>query len=383
MSKPSESTSMLALAESLRNQVADLDGRLKHNSVSPPSLAVGASTELWSSQPDDIENIRSSIFGITKQLTKLLQGPHEFLHEYVSPNWEHGALYTLLEFNVLEQIPLHGPAHVSFLASRCGLHEKKLLSMLRLISCEEIIKETSEGEFCHTAISEDLVRDEKFKAWVGFQLFETRIASANLADSMKANVCDYQEGPSAFKYAWGSSMYDWHRMHPEKSARFRMAMEGVTRSLDPGNTLYKAWFKSSSSRRPTSVVDVGGRNIGFLSAEFPAFNFETQADNFEPPRVQTANERRLVYLIRNILWNYSDADCIKMLRAYVPILERAENAMLLINEMISPALGTFATHVEKGYRRRDVTVMTMHNAKQRTEAEWRDLFTRANENFTV
>ena len=33
------------------------------------------------------------------------------------------------------------------------------------------------------------------------RLFETRIASAHLADSMKAQASDFQEGQSAFKYA--------------------------------------------------------------------------------------------------------------------------------------------------------------------------------------
>ena len=169
MAQASDSTTMLALAEKILGQVYRLDDHLKQNSISQPCLAVGASTGLWSSHSTDIESARSSIFGLTKQLTKLLVGPHEFLHEYVSSNWEHGALYTLLEFNILEKIPLDGKVHVSLLASQSGLPEKKLLSVLRLISCEGILDEVSEGVFSHTAISEELVRDEKFKAFIGFQ----------------------------------------------------------------------------------------------------------------------------------------------------------------------------------------------------------------------
>lgn len=33
------------------------------------------------------------------------------------------------------------------------------------------------------------------------RLFETRVASAHLADSMKVEASDYQTGQSAFKYA--------------------------------------------------------------------------------------------------------------------------------------------------------------------------------------
>ena len=90
-----------------------------------------------------------------------------------------------------------------------------------------------------------------------------------------------------------------------------------------------------------------------------------------------------VYLVRNILWNCSDDDCVKILQTFVPAMANSPDAVLLVNEMLSPALGTFDRHVEKGYRRRDVTVMTMHNAKQRTEEDWKALFAEASANFTV
>ena len=160
---------MLTLAEDILAQVSRLDKHLEQNSISQPSLALGASTELWSSHTPNIDSTRSRIISLTKQLTSLLVGPNEFLHEYVSSNWEHGALYTLLEFQVLEKIPLHGKVHVSLLAAQAGLPEGKLLSVLRLVSCDGILDEVSEGVFGHTAISETLMRDEKFKAWIGFQ----------------------------------------------------------------------------------------------------------------------------------------------------------------------------------------------------------------------
>lgn len=198
-------------------------------------------------------------------------------------------------------------------------------------------------------------------------------------------------------------MYDWHKTHPEKSARFRMAMEGVTQcrlnsqhlysttltdeilfeALDPGNTLFCRWFDSNGNEDRMLVVDVEGRNTAFLSDQFPALSFEPQVDRFKPPPIENPNGRRLVYLVRNILWNCSDDDGVKLLQAFIPDMEKSPNAVLLVNEMMSPARGTFERHVEKGYRRRDVTVMTMHNAKQRTEEEWKALFAQASPNFTV
>ncbi len=169
MAPISDTASMLGLAEEIFGQTYLLTKHLKGNAIAEPSLAVGDSTELWSSSSQEIATARTSIFGLTKQLTKLLYGPHGFLHEYVSSNWEYGALYTVLEFDILEKIPLDGQVHVSELAEQSGLPENKLLRILRLTSCEQILDEVSEGVFRHTAISEELVKDKKFKAFIGFQ----------------------------------------------------------------------------------------------------------------------------------------------------------------------------------------------------------------------
>ena len=62
---------MLALAEEIFGQTYTLVKHLKQNSIAEPSLAVGASTELWSSHAEVIATTKTSIFGLTKQLTKL------------------------------------------------------------------------------------------------------------------------------------------------------------------------------------------------------------------------------------------------------------------------------------------------------------------------
>lgn len=164
-----DSATLLPLAEEIFGQTYLLVKHLKEKSIAEPSLAVGASTELWSSHSEEIAAAQTSILGLTKRLTKLLYGPHAFLHEHVSSNWELGALYTVLEFDILEMIPLDGQEHVSQLATRSGLPEDKLLRIMRLTACEQILDEVVDGVFRHTAISEELVKDQKFKAWVGFQ----------------------------------------------------------------------------------------------------------------------------------------------------------------------------------------------------------------------
>jgi hypothetical protein len=99
----------------------------------------------------------------------LVEGPHEILHEYVSSNWDHGALYTLLDFDILPKIPVDGSSHVSELAKDAGLPKDKLEVALRLAACDGIVREVSDSFFGHTAISEVLVKDKGVKNFLEFQ----------------------------------------------------------------------------------------------------------------------------------------------------------------------------------------------------------------------
>ncbi|KAL1959371.1 hypothetical protein VTO42DRAFT_2174 [Malbranchea cinnamomea] len=402
--------SLPGLAEQISGQAYLLSHLLKKDSTVGPSLASSAPTEQHTSNAIDIEKVKENIFGLTKKLARLLHGPRSYLHEYVGSNWEHGALYAVLEFNVLENIPLDGEAHVSQLAAKSGILEDKLLKILRLIACEQIVEETSERMFRHTDISTELVQDKDFKAFIGFQLFETRVASAHLADALRREK-EYWKEMSAFNYSWGAPMYEWHRAHPEKGSRFESAMRSVTETLDPGNKLFDDWFKANQVDETKLIVHVGGHDsqtAELLVKNFPTLRFEIQNDSpralekgqkeltpelseritfvrrdiFKPRPVSEA-EYVGVYLLRNVLWKMDDKDCIKLLQSFVPVLEKSNQVFLLVNEVLSPAPRTFEPHVEQAYRRRDVTLMTMHNAKQRTEQEWRDLITGVNPHFKV
>jgi hypothetical protein len=125
------------------------------------------------------------------------------------------------------------------------------------------------------------------------------------------------------------------------------------------------------------MIDVYGGNKtsqAWLTDKFPRLHFETTADMAE---LSEGHGDVLAYTVRNILWNKSDHEVVECLKAFVSILEQQPQTSLLLNEMLSPAIGVFEGDLEHAYRRRDVTVMTMHNAKQRTEAEWRALFVQA------
>ena len=185
----------------------------------------------------------------------------------------------------------------------------------------------------------------------------------------------------------------------------------LCKALDPGNALFCDWFKDNKKASRNLVVDVGGGNghvSTFLAEQFPDLSFEVQdisqtlltqgqqnvspalqqriqfnqRDMFKPQPIEAA-DKVLAYVMRNVLWNWSDDDCVKLLQTFIPVMDKSPDTVLLVNDGMSPAWGMFEPHVDKAYRRRDVTVMTMHNTKQRTKEEWRELFEKASPHFEV
>lgn len=239
-------------------------------------------------------------------------------------------------------------------------------------------------------------------------------------------------------------MYDWHAKHPEKGKRFAQAMESVSQSkfepfplwstvstltevvyldLDPGNGMIVDWLANrrniSQDGKQPLVIEVSGKTGSFscqLAAIFPDLFFEVQDSSLEllrrgeqsvapelagrvrfsprdPFATRSFQEMEdeggdrgftpIVFLLRAVLWNLDDSEAIRLLQSFIPAMRRRDGPLLLISDLVSPAWGTFEPHVERAFRRRDVTLMTMHNVKQRTADEWAAMIRRANPHFKV
>ena len=108
--------------------------------------------------------------GLLNQLVALLQGPHELLHDMVAPNWDHGALYVLLQSQTLENIASSGGrSPLSCLSNQSGVPEDKLTRILALLRCKNVVEELEPDIFSLTAVSEELIKDGDFRAWMEFQ----------------------------------------------------------------------------------------------------------------------------------------------------------------------------------------------------------------------
>lgn len=149
------------------------------------------------------------------------------------------------------------------------------------------------------------------------------------------------------------------------------------------------WLKSRSEIMTdprTTIVVVAGKSIGAfaerLAAAFHEVNFEHLDSTPDEVEVPGGQLRRL-FLLYGVLWILDDESCVALLRRFVPLLLHPTRPILLVCDLVSPEKGQFDQHVELAFRRRDVTLMTMHNAQQRTAKQWLALMREADPRFQV
>lgn len=120
--------------------------------------------------------------------------------------------------------------------------------------------------------------------------------------------------------------------------------------------------------RAQNLSDLDGR-VQFMSHDF-----------FDPQPELNAG----AYFIRQVVHNWNDADCIRILRNIVPALEKcAPNTPLLINEMILPEPGEKSRYEEHMLRQVDMLVMVSLGAKQRTLREFQRLMHEADPRLVI
>ena len=192
--------------------------------------------------------------------------------------------------------------------------------------------------------------------------------------------------------------------------------------LDPGNGMIIDWLahrpENSQDGNVPLLIEVSGKTGSFsrqLANLFPYLRLEVQDPSPEllqrgeqclqpelvnrvrfTPRdlfatrsiqeIEVIGEHDVtpvIYLLRGVLWSLEDSEAVRLMQSFIPALRHRSHPLLVISDLVSPAWGTFEPHVERAFRRRDVTLMTMHNVKQRTANEWNSLIRRASSDFEV
>ncbi|KAH9932971.1 O-methyltransferase [Fomitopsis serialis] len=399
------------------------------------------------------------VVAAASQLIALVRTPERYLMDMSTAHQLSASLRVVVETHVVEILREKGKGPKKALsAEEIGAYNHvnhlKLARVLRLLATHHVLDEVSPNVFANNAISSALDTgktlaeleanpDEKYDgsngiaALVGIFSDETFHNAVCTADVLKDPQMTNSFSPydASFALAWPGTrniaMYDWLNL-PEnnrRKKRFGMGMHGMN-SMTPSDAILRG-FNWASLPPGSIVVDCGG-GVGSVSlpivqtcpqirlivqdtapvvAEGPTFwqanqpqalaqgRVSFQGHNFFEPQ-PAENKDIAVFLLRMIMHNWPDAECIKILKNVRNSCTKDTRIVIVDNIMLfasrsqeiegqetgtsdpdalapEPLLANWGVANSLSYKQ-DLNMLSNHNACERTVPEFAYLLSQAN-----
>jgi trans-aconitate methyltransferase len=403
-----ESLLLLRARDALRH-AEKLVAYLENEGYSSPDFSASSP-----SHPNDrsYDTLCTAFTQAAEDTILLAKGPMQWLRHFFCAHHDLGAWQIALRFGFFTTVPLEQPMSVSELSAITKMDEDRLGRVMKLLATQRCFHEIREGVFEHTALSAFVAQNHDIRALIAFQADEMFEAASYMANSVEAAPYVSDIGHSAFALRFGMSPYQYYAANPERGSRFAAAMAGyveMNRDLVELRDRFP-WTRLEKENTTCTVVDVGGGSghiSVFLATQFPKLNFIVQDINPimlsqgpKLPKFDQVQERVAfmqydffatqpiqhaeLFLLRQILHNYNDDKCIRILRSFLPALEKsALGTAILINDMILPTANTKPKVEEHALRQLDMAMLGGYAAKQRTLEEFNRLLESADSRFKI
>ncbi|KAI1373457.1 S-adenosyl-L-methionine-dependent methyltransferase [Hypoxylon crocopeplum] len=158
-------------------------------------------------------NAQRTLLAAAGSIEELISDPAIRLLSLSSQYFESRALHIAAEHHVTDILHGHNDAgvHVSVIAKKIGIEERKLSRVLRCLTSQHVFRETATDTFANNTVSKALVGNEDLRAYI--MLFALDIHSAS--DYLPVALTDSKFGPSykveetAFNLAVGTDLPRW------------------------------------------------------------------------------------------------------------------------------------------------------------------------------
>ncbi|KAL7621325.1 hypothetical protein AAE478_008646 [Parahypoxylon ruwenzoriense] len=400
---------MIALAQKISAETEKVETYFREKGIPVPSFDVDSPSD-FSKMPDDISRSRREVIHATQELHDLMVGPRESVRWMAWDFMGTQSLQLINHYGIAELVPIEGTITLSQLQAKTPLDPINLTRVLRYAMTNHLFQEPKPGVIAHTAASRLLAEDPSLQAWVGFNTEDVYPGSAHVLDALRR----FPEGTSlqrtgfnvAFDTVDREPMFVTFGREPERARRMGAAM----RSLTGGegyelSHLSEGLDLSDVDARGGTLVDVGGSH-GFASVHlgerYGGIQFvvqdltKTVESAPQPPCDDARVARRIrfqahdffteqpvrgadVYFLRWIMHNYSTPYAVQILRNLVPALK--PGARVVINDHCLRDPGAEDPWDERLMRGMDLIMMTLLNAQERDERDFRQLFKMAGDGF--
>jgi SAM-dependent methyltransferase len=274
-----------------------------------------------------------------------------------------------------------GPLSVEALAAATGTDPGALRRVLRLLAAQGVFAEDDQGSFAQTPLSDGLRAEAPAspRDFLRMVCREPYVAWGRLIDAVRT-------GRPSFDLVFGAPRFDWLARHEEAATLFHAAIRSLG---DDTNESIADAYAFTDLRL---VVDVGGGNGRLLSAilaqnpHLDAILFD-QADGIAAagagqggplPRCRlvagdffrAVPEGGDAYILKRVLHDWPDDDAVRILancrRAMAP-----GGRVLVVEVLVKPGNAPDPIKVM------DVHMMVVTGGRERTTAEFAELFRRA------
>ncbi|KAK4199612.1 S-adenosyl-L-methionine-dependent methyltransferase [Triangularia verruculosa] len=411
--EPASTSEMIILAQKITRETEKLEAYMKEHNLPMPSFDVDCPAE-FPKLPDEIAQSRKTIISATKELGLLAHGPRESVRWGIWEFLDTLALAAINHYGIAKLVPLDAPISLADLQAKTPLDPINLARLIRLAITNKIFCEPTPGFIAHTAASKTLAQDDDLQAWVGFNGEDILPASAHVLQALQTHPEATSLTRTGFQFAFNTvdkePMFVTFGKDPNRAKRMGKAMVSLTggEGYEPSYFLdvKKGGYDFSDvDREGGTLVDVGGSH-GFMcvaladkykNMKFVVQDLQKTVDSAPKPispDPQVAGRITLlahdffteqvtrgadVYFFRWIMHNYSTPYAVQILRNLIPALK--PGARIVINDhcLFEGSGLEEDPWDEKVMRRMDVVMLSLLNAQERTESEFRELFAQAGE----
>lgn len=303
-------------------------------------------------------------------------------------------------WEVAKEVPMEGSVTYTELATILQVDESQLKRVLRYAMTRQVFVEIQIGEVAHTQASLLLLQEgistlNRYSTNRGFPI------ASSFNDALEKWGHGSQEpNQTAFNVFKNTdlAMFDYYEQNPGYATDFHRVMNFFTKTAPLSHDHIKRAFDWSSISFST-VVDVGGSlghcSLAILEAnptitcivqdlpqivtkatdpstsivpEHLSKRISFQSHSFWEPQPVSAD----VYFMRMIFHDWPLKYSKKILHALLQGMK--PGSRLLIMDYVTLPYGRLALADERRMRIRDLQMMVMHNALERDEGEWRQLF---------
>ena len=257
--------------------------------------------------------------------------------------WVTQMIFVAAELGLADHLA-KGAKSIQELAEICDADTNSLFRLLRGLSSIGIFREIQQKKFTLTPLANRLLSDhpESLRQFARLQGEERYFTWGKLLDSIKS-------GCSVFPEIYGKPVFAWNRENPERAAIFDDAMSDMSRIE------VRALLNAFDFREFRHLVDLGGGNGYVLSKvmeKYPHLQgtlFDLRhVVNRTVPTVHlkerwflqsgdffcSVPEGADCYLLKNILHNWGDSCCVKLLGNIRKAMDLSGGRLIIYEQII-------------------------------------------------